>query len=272
MRLRLAFAPGVMPAKWLRIWDERFPDDPAHAHPLASYLDATAEAERMLAADELDVALVRLPLSAGAASQLHAIPLYTEEPVVVLPKEHEATLLETVSFGAFEELARVDRENGAPGLGMLEPGDDVAAAVELVAAGVGYLVLPKAVARAFSRRDVVARALDEADAEPWRRRVALVWRRGLGEDRAAMVDDFVGVVRGRTTNSTRGAETTAAIAAASAQKPTAAAKARAAEARAAAAAGGGGSKKQKASGGGSPSSKKRPRPPAARGRGRGRGR
>jgi DNA-binding transcriptional LysR family regulator len=226
MGLRVAFAPGVTPAKWFRVWQERLPAEPLEPIVLPTVLTATDEAVELLRTDAADLALVRLPVP-GAG--FNAIPLYDEVPVAVVPKDHEASLLEEVSFA----------ELGGLALARLEAGSDTGAAVELVAAGVGYVVLPKSVARLHSRRDVVALDLTGPGAEELGERVALVWRAGVSDERAELVDEFVGIVRGRTANSTRGAATTEAIAAAKAQRPTAAAKARAAEARAAAAKKGG---------------------------------
>ena len=77
---------------------------------------------------------------------------------------------------------------------------DWAAAVELVAANVGVAVMPQSVARALSRRDVVARPIDDGEET----RVALAW----ATDRTtADVEEFIGIVRGRTANSSRGEPT-----------------------------------------------------------------
>ena len=70
--------------------------------------------------------------------------------------------------------------------------------VELVAAGTGHAILPHGVARLHHRKDVVA--IPVTDAAPTR--IALVWR---VERDDADIQEFVGVVRGRTARSSRGA-------------------------------------------------------------------
>ncbi|WP_368497590.1 LysR family transcriptional regulator substrate-binding protein [Herbiconiux sp. A18JL235] len=273
--LRVVFAPGVTPAKWFRIWEQRLPDVPLDVAPIDSLPDATSLAVGALRDDTADVALIRLPLpeaerAEGAAARLHAIPLYTEQPVVVVPKDHEIALVESISLAEIAELGRLDEAEGRPGVSYLEvaagaPGGTDA--MELVSAGVGFVIAPKPVARLYSRRDVVARELVGEGSEAHERRVVLVWRADLDPDRAALVDEFMGIVRGRTANSTRGADTVAAIEREKARKPTAAAKEKAAEARAAKSRAGGGG-----GAGGSAASKKRAQPgrtrPTPRGKGR----
>lgn len=227
MVFRVAFVSGVTPAKWFRVWAERFPGDPIEALPVESVPTGSDDALRMLADGLADVAFVRLPVPGDG---VHAIPLYTEQPVVVVPKDHEVSTVETTSLDELTELGRVDEEAGRPGLRMLSvaPGPTGGAdAMELVAAGVGLLVVPQAVARLFARKDVVARPVEGAEET----RVALAWPADLDEEQDARVQEFVGVVRGRTANSSR--MTAAETAELRAQKPTAKAKAKAAEARAA---------------------------------------
>jgi DNA-binding transcriptional LysR family regulator len=70
-------------------------------------------------------------------------------------------------------------------------------AIEAVAAGTGIVIMPMSVARLFHRKDVVAREV--TDLPPTT--VALVWLRQRDDERTQA---FVGVVKGRTANSTRG--------------------------------------------------------------------
>lgn len=170
----VAFVPGVTPGKWERIWRERMPRSPLEmrAHPpdaaLTALRDGTAH-----------MALLR---DVTADDELHVIPLYREQPVVVAPKDH--------AVAAFDELTLADLD----GETML-PGDD-AATVELVAANVGLAIMPMSVARAHSRRDVISRPLtDAADTG-----VGLAWLRDADDTR---LDTFIGIVRGRTANSSR---------------------------------------------------------------------
>jgi hypothetical protein len=190
---RLAVVPGVTTDRWARTWEERRPEvelelvpvEPGHA---AELLDGDA-----------DAGLVRLPVDQEA---LHAIPLYTEVTVVVVPREHLLT--------AADELTLADLADET----LLRPEDDVltwpdgtapsgeqpattAQAVELVAAEVGVLVTPMSLARLHHRRDLTYRTVTDAPTSS----VALAWRR---DGHTELVEEMIGIVRGRTANSTRG--------------------------------------------------------------------
>ena len=168
------FVPGVTPSKWERIWRERMPRQPLELRPasgavaLAALRDGTA-----------NMAFLR---DVTADDELHVIPLYREVPVVVAPKDSPVSAFETITLA---DLA---------GETLLE-GQDTGT-VELVAAGVGLAIMPMSVARAHSRRDVVTRPVsDAADSG-----IGLAWRAASVHPFDAV---FVGIVRGRTANSTR---------------------------------------------------------------------
>ncbi|GAB3798812.1 LysR substrate-binding domain-containing protein [Humibacter antri] len=182
---RLAYVRGVTPAKWARIWKERMRRIPIE-------LTRIDEPEQVpvLRDARADMALVRLPIDRDG---LHAIPLYEERPVVVVPQDHAIAAADVVTLAEVTEL-------GAP----VHPFD---AAVEetlaLVAAGVGSVVLPQSVARLHARRDLVSRGVTDADPT----RIALAWlsepRPPRSEEQQRRIDTFVGIVRGRTANSSR---------------------------------------------------------------------
>ncbi|MFF9029954.1 LysR family transcriptional regulator substrate-binding protein [Streptomyces iakyrus] len=192
---RLAYVPGVMPDKWVRIWNERQPGVPL----TLTQVPAGAVAERLLGGDA-DAGLVRTPVDRSVFS---AIPLYTEQTVVVVPKDHLVTAVDEV---APEDLADdivlhplddvLDWES-LPGRPALERPATTADAVELVAAGIGVLVVPLSLARLHHRKDLTHRPLTDAPESS----VALAWPEDAKTDQ---VEDFIGIVRGRTVNSTRG--------------------------------------------------------------------
>ncbi|HWR84550.1 MAG TPA: LysR substrate-binding domain-containing protein [Rhodoglobus sp.] len=173
--LVVAFVTGVTPGKWARAWEQRRPRHPLRLVPTEQ--DAALAA---LDADEAAAAFVRLPVD---TERLHAIPLYEERPVVVAPKDHPVA--------AFDELT----EGDLAGETVLQGAWDEV--IALAAANVGVAIVPQSVARAHSRRDVVARPIEG----PAPTSVALVWRRDRPSE---AIDAFIGVVRGRTANSSRG--------------------------------------------------------------------
>jgi DNA-binding transcriptional LysR family regulator len=183
---RVAFVPGVTPTKWLRIWRERM-REPIEALPVA--VDAQRTAVLLGVGDDdgpADVVFARLPIDRDG---LNAIPLWEEPAVVVAPRDH---LLEAFDDVTLAELADEDVRPVASG--------GEADAIELVAHGGGLVIVPQPVARLHSRRDVVVRPVTDADPT----RIALVWPSDLPADRAERIDAFVGIVRGRTGNSSRG--------------------------------------------------------------------
>ncbi|MFI8091727.1 LysR family transcriptional regulator substrate-binding protein [Streptomyces sp. NPDC086080] len=192
---RLVYVPGVMPGKWVRIWNERLP-----GVPLTLTQVPAAAARDLLLGGDADAGLVRLPVD---RTVLSAIPLYTEQTVVVVPKDHLVTAADTVSPEDLADeivlhpLDDVLEWESLPGRSALERPATTADAIELVAAGIGVLVVPLSLARLHHRKDLTHRPLDAAPES----RVALAWPEAATTDR---VEDFIGIVRGRTVNSTRG--------------------------------------------------------------------
>jgi DNA-binding transcriptional LysR family regulator len=168
--------------------------------PLTLVQVPAAEAADMVRDRGADAVLLRLPID---RTGLHAIPLYTETTVVVVPKDHRVAATDEVST---EDLAddvvlrplddTLDWEQ-PPGLAAIERPATTADAVELVAAGVGLLVVPQSLARLHHRRDLTYRPVSDAPES----RVALSW---LEDETTDLIEQFIGIVRGRTVNSTRG--------------------------------------------------------------------
>lgn len=194
---RLAYVPGVTPGKWARVWIERLPDIRLDLVAVPS-----TDGERTLREGAADAGLVRLPVDKDVLS---AIPLYTETTVVVIPKDHWLAAAEEVSL---EELAEevvfhpLDDTLGftadtLPGRPAIARPDTTADAVELVAANVGVLLVPQSLARLHHRRDLTFRTVPEAPQS----QVALSWPQ---ERTTELVEEFIGIVRGRTVNSSRG--------------------------------------------------------------------
>ncbi|MEU1473671.1 LysR substrate-binding domain-containing protein [Streptomyces sp. NPDC005760] len=192
---RLAYVPGVTPAKWVRIWNERLPDIPLELLQVTA-----AEASDVLRDGAADAGFVRLPVDRTVFS---AIPLYTETTVVVVPKDHVVTAAEEVTLEDLADevvLHPLDDVIGweqPPGEPAFERPATTADAIELVAANIGVLVVPQSLARLHHRRDLTYRPLTDAPQSE----IALSWREDATTDR---VEDFIGIVRGRTVNSSRG--------------------------------------------------------------------
>lgn len=190
---RLGVVPGATPGKWIDAWKQRMPHVPLELVPI----DVAAQ---RAAIDKLDAALVRLPLTDPS---LHIIPLYDEVPVVVAAADSHLM--------AVEELTAADLEGEV----VIPLSDDVLGALDLpgtlpatfpplptneaiatAASGVGVVIVPMSLARMHRRKDADHRRLRGGPEST----VALVWPR---ERTTPDVDTFVGIVRGRTANSSR---------------------------------------------------------------------
>ncbi|MEU4204244.1 LysR substrate-binding domain-containing protein [Streptomyces sp. NPDC026294] len=195
LSFRLAYVPGVTPTKWVRIWNERLP-----GIPLELVATPPAEAYDVLRDGGADAGFVRLPADRTFFS---AIPLYTETTVVVVPKDHLFTAADEVSLEDLADevvLHPLDDTLGwerPPGQPAFERPATTADAIELVAAGIGLLVVPQSLARLHHRKDLKYRTLTDAPQS----QVALAWPEERTTDQ---VEDFIGIVRGRTVNSSRG--------------------------------------------------------------------
>ncbi len=171
------------------------PRNPLELVPLT-----VAEQHAAFARGDVDAAIVRLPIDRDG---LNVIPLYEETTVVVCAADSHLT--------AADELTADD----LVGEVRIVPDDDVLSfevagteaprfaapattgeAVEIVAAGVGIVLVPMSLARLHHRKDVAFRPLAEAPASA----VALAWP---VDGASELVDAFVGIVRGRTSNSSR---------------------------------------------------------------------
>lgn len=154
----------------------------------------------MLRERSADAGLVRLPLD---RADLSVIPLYTETTVAVVPKDHLVTAAEEITVADLADevvLHPLDDTlpwEALPGRPAVARPETTADAIELVAAGVGVLLVPQSLARLYHRRDLTYRPVADAPQS----RVALAWPEDATTD---LVEEFIGIVRGRTVNSSRG--------------------------------------------------------------------
>ena len=193
---RVALVPGVNPDRWLRVWQERLRDVPVEL----VHLDPAAALEA-LRSGAADVALVR---GASPTDDVSVIPLYTESAVVVVPKDHVVSVVDQIDASDLDdEIVLVpldDQLHWADPPGTPFAGDPVATtadAIDLVAAGIGVLVLPQSLGRLHQRRGLTARVVRDAPGSP----VGLAWVTDRYDD---LVEEFIGIVRGRTATSSRG--------------------------------------------------------------------
>lgn len=192
--LTLGYVPGGTPAKWARIWAQRRPGIRLELHSVAA-----ADAADQVRAGAVDVALLRLPTD---TSGLATIPLYDESTVAVVPADHlltavdELTAADLVDEPTLLPLDDVVVWADAPGVPVDHRPETTEGAIELVAAGMGALIAPQSLARLYHRKDLTYRPIVDAPTCP----VALAIPEG---PQSELVEEFIGIVRGRKPGSSR---------------------------------------------------------------------
>lgn len=193
--LTLGYVPGATPAKWARTWAQRHPDVPLHLRTVGA-----AEAADAVRDGAVDVAVLRLPTD---TSGLAVIPLYEETTVVVVPTDHLLTAVDAVAAADLGDeptvlpLDDVVDWPDPPGVPVDHRPETTSDAIELVAAGMGALIVPQSLARLHHRKDLTYRPITDAPTCA----VAL----GVADGpQPQLVEEFIGVVRGRKPGSSRG--------------------------------------------------------------------
>lgn len=199
---RVTFVTGVMPDKWARRWQERertplelVPVD--ELHQLDALENGTAS-----------MALARGPVGREGR---HRIPLYVEDVVVVVSHEHPAAAYDSIAVADLADEHLLQDPDSVPewrdlasevrdGTRYPVPAMSLSELMASVAADAGIAFLPRSVARVHHRKDVRAVAVPELPGPE----VGLVWPTVADDPR---IETFIGVVRGRTPRSSRGAET-----------------------------------------------------------------
>ncbi|MBT2213525.1 LysR family substrate-binding domain-containing protein [Actinomadura sp. NEAU-AAG7] len=191
----MAYVPGVTPGKWAGVWAERVREVPLRLMQMPA-----AEVVPVLRDGGVDAAFVRLPVDRAA---LHVIPLYLETTVVVVPKDHAVAAVEEVELAdladedVFEPLDDVLTWDDRPGQPAFTRPENTADAIGLVASGAGVLLLPQSLARLHHRRDLTYRTVTDAPQS----QIGLAWLEAVTTD---LMEELIGIVRGRTPNSSRG--------------------------------------------------------------------
>ena len=191
----LGTIPGATPGGWVDAWRERMPQTELALRPIAVSTQRAA-----LLDESLDVALVRLPIERDGLS---VITLYDETAVVVAPADSHLTAVDELELDDLAgEILIVPRDDV---LGLAVPGtvaptfaapEDTEQAIATVAAGVGIVIVPMSLARLHRRKDTAYRPLRGAPVST----VALAWPT---QRTTPAVEAFIGIVRGRTPNSSR---------------------------------------------------------------------
>jgi DNA-binding transcriptional LysR family regulator len=185
----LGLVPGVVARRWTKVWAERVRRPVLEIVPVEEHEQVAALAE-----GRIRMCVARLPvLAAGGLGpeDLHVVRMYDERQVVLAPRDHVLAALDDDEAVALDDVRDelLTDDDLAPTL----PARDRAA---LVAGGQGLLVVPQSVARAYQRKDLIWRPVDDIDPTT----VALAWPRA---DDDSLCQEMVGIVKGRTARSSR---------------------------------------------------------------------
>lgn len=183
--LTLSFVTGTEPGKWFTRFRQR-----THHGGLATIDSDDALGE--LLSGEADLALTRLP-DARIDDELHVVELYRETPGIAFPKDYFLAAAEKAVQP--EELEGEIINWQVPESGEIDTAA-VRDALQIVAANVGVVIAPRPLLKVLSRKLVEHRAYAGAPDTA----IALVWKKS--NDTGA-IQDFVGIARGRTANSSR---------------------------------------------------------------------
>ena len=213
LAVRLGFARGVAPSKWARRWEE------SGAQPL-ELIPLPASGRRI---DGLDVVLERVAPGAqpegteGDEPERHAVRLYSESVALVIPADHELAGDVAADREALELVTLLAHPDHAPQWPEPEAWKDpswapkdAAAALELVATGLGAILLPLPLARHLAAKR--AHAVLPLRLDPPLPGTA-IWASWAVERDAPDVQQLIGVLRGRTARSGRPSAADAAAAA-----------------------------------------------------------
>ena len=196
---RVGFVPGVTPDKWARIWAERMPRRSLELVPVGDR-DGVA----LVRSGEVAMCFVRLPVDRDG---LHLIPLYDEQPVVMVAKEHPVAAFDEIDVTDLADEHLLQDPDTVPewrdvatevrdGSRYPVPEMSLREAVERVAAHAGIVVVPMSLPRLHHRKDVVHVPVIGVPTT----KVGLTWLVDNDDER---VQTFIGVVRGRSASSSR---------------------------------------------------------------------
>lgn len=203
LALRLGFARGVAPSKWARRW--------AQAGGSRLELVPLPVDGRRIAG--LDVVLERVAPGAtpagvgGESASRHAVRLYAESIALVVAADHELAEEPEADAAALQLVKLLGHPDHAPQWPDPEPWQDpawaprdAAAALELVATGLGAILLPLPLARHLAAKR--AHAVLPLRTDPPLPGTAIWASWEIARD-AADVQQLIGVMRGRTARSGR---------------------------------------------------------------------
>ena len=204
--LRLGFVRGISPSKWAKRYI-------VATHTRLQLVPvAAAFAPRTLDSPDYDMLLERTapgarPEGTGETGTRSSLRLYNEQIALVVPVDHELAEESEISAADLALVPLLDHPDHAPGWPTPEPWADpewkprdARAALELVATGVGAILLPLPLARHISSKKQHALLHVVGEDAPAGTTVWATWESSAD---SADMQQLAGILRGRTARSSR---------------------------------------------------------------------
>lgn len=201
--ISLGFVRGIGPDKWVARWQAVRSRRPITLVPINEVGDAPTST--------CDMTLVRTwpgivpERSEGSMRTRHAVRLYDEAIALVVPTGHDAAGTTSMSVEELSLLRLLDHPDHAPQWPAPEPWQDpawrpasIAGALEIVATGLGAILMPHPLARHLV--DKHAHVIIPLDEELAPSTVWATWEVSHDSDE---MQELIGVLRGRTARSSR---------------------------------------------------------------------
>lgn len=207
-QLRFGFVRGTAPQKWVRKWREgEYPVRLVAESLEADFFCPDTHGDLLAAGGVLLTRSVTQPVT-HVSGALNAVRVYSESVALLAAADSEIAVLESITDSAELELTQLldhplHLRQWPAAVSWQDPAwlpvDSVAAA-EIVASGAGAVLLPFPVARQVAQksRHTVIPVTPEVGLQE-----TSVWAVWLSECDSAVVQDFIGVLKGRRSGSSR---------------------------------------------------------------------
>lgn len=215
--IRLGFTRGVAPSKWADRWGRAVPERALELVPISQQFGRSGSEE----ARSCDMLIERavpgerpLTHTPDGVRTHHAMLLYEEAIALVLPKDHELAKEAAIHIDDLSLVKLLDYPGHAPDWPAAEPWVDqsweprgLAAALELVATGLGGILVPLPLAQhvANKREHAILRVVGDSP-ESLPLRGSTVWATWAAEHNSEDLQQLAGIMRGRTARSSRRAQ------------------------------------------------------------------
>lgn len=218
--LTLGFARGVAPSKWQRRWAAASPGRQLEVVPVdVTFGRDSGNAVARAAASEVDMMIERalpgeipegITETVATDKERHSMQLYVESISLVLPIDHELAEESSLDVRDLGSLSLLDHPHHSPQWPAPEPWQDAAfmpksmsAALQLVAAGVGGMLVPHPLARhLMNKREMVLIPLTGNELLAG----STMWATWSVDRNSSDVQQLAGILRGRSAGSSRTVE------------------------------------------------------------------